>query len=80
VRTGHAEPPGSGLAVGRALRVRAVAGLLAAVAFVVAYYGVRIIRKPEWRWPLIVLFSLAFIAAAVAGLFGAFITKAAPVA
>ena len=54
--------------------------LATAVAFVVAYYGVRIIRKPEWRWPLIVLFSLAFIAAAVAGLFGAFITKAAPVA
>jgi hypothetical protein len=51
-----------------------------AVAFVVVYYGVRLIRKPEWRWPLIVLFTLAFVAAAVAGLFGAFITKAAPVA
>jgi len=54
--------------------------LATAVAFVVAYYGVRLIRKPEWRWPLIVLFTLAFIAAGVAGLFGAFITKAAPVA
>lgn len=54
--------------------------LATAVAFVVAYYGVRLVRKPEWRWPLIVLFTLAFIAAGVAGLFGAFITKAAPVA
>lgn len=54
--------------------------LATAVAFVVAYYGLRLIRKPEWRWPLIILFTLAFIAAGVAGLFGAFITKAAPVA
>ena len=54
--------------------------LATAVAFVVAYYGVRLARKPEWRWPLIILFTLAFLAAGAAGVFGAFITKAAPVA
>jgi hypothetical protein len=53
--------------------------LATAVAFVVAYYGVRLVRRPEWRWPLLILFTLAFIAAGIAGLFGAFITKAAPV-
>lgn len=53
--------------------------LATAVAFVVVYYGAQLIRRPEWRWPLIVLFTLAFAAAGVAGLFGAFITKAAPV-
>jgi hypothetical protein len=46
---------------------------------VVIYYGAQLIRRPEWRWPLIVLFTLAFAAAGIAGLFGAFITKAAPV-
>jgi len=57
-----------------------IAPLLAtAVAFVVVYYGAQLVRRPEWRWPLIVLFTLAFGAAGVAGLFGAFITKAAPV-
>lgn len=54
--------------------------LATVVAFVVVYYGAQLIRRPEWRWPLIILFTLAFVAAAVAGLFGAFITKAAPVA
>ena len=53
--------------------------LATAVAFVVVYYGLRLVRKPEWRWPLLVLFTLAFISAGVAGLFGAFITKAAPI-
>jgi hypothetical protein len=54
--------------------------LATAVAFIVVYYGRDLIRRPEFRWPLIVLFTLAFMAAAIAGLFGAFITKAAPVA
>lgn len=57
-----------------------IAPLLAtAVAFVVMYYGAQLLRRPEWRWPLLILFTLAFAAAGVAGLFGAFITKAAPV-
>ncbi|OGN86117.1 MAG: hypothetical protein A2X23_01320 [Chloroflexi bacterium GWC2_73_18] len=54
--------------------------LATAVAFVVVYYGPQLIRRPELRWPLMIFFGLAFAAAAVAGLFGAFITKAAPVA
>lgn len=52
--------------------------LATAVAFVVLYYGAQLIRRPELRWPLIIVFTLAFAAAGVAGLFGAFITKAAP--
>ncbi len=53
--------------------------LATAVAFVVLYYGVQLVRRKELRWPLIMLFTLAFGAAGIAGLFGAFITKAAPI-
>lgn len=53
--------------------------LATAVAFVILYYGVQLVRRPDWRRPLLVLFTLAFGAAGVAGLFGAFITKSAPV-
>jgi hypothetical protein len=44
------------------------------------YYGVQLIRRGEIRNAVIVFFVLAFLAAGAAGLFGAFITKAAPVA
>lgn len=54
--------------------------LATAVAFAVLYYGAQLIRKGEIRNAVIVFFVLAFLAAGVAGLFGAFITKAAPVA
>lgn len=54
--------------------------LATAVAFGVAYYGVQLARRGEVRRALLVFFTLAFVAAGVAGLFGAFITKAAPVA
>jgi hypothetical protein len=54
--------------------------LATAVAFAVAYYGAQLIRRGEVRRAVIVFFVLAFAAAGVAGLFGAFITKAAPVA
>lgn len=54
--------------------------LATAVAFSVAYYGVQLARRGDIRTALIVFFGLAFAAAGVAGLFGAFITKAAPVA
>jgi hypothetical protein len=53
--------------------------LATSVAFVILYYGVQLIRRREMRWPLILFFSLAFGAAGIAGIFGAFITKAAPV-
>lgn len=54
--------------------------LATAVAFAVAYYGVQLIRRNEIRRAAIVFFVLAFFAAGVAGLLGALITKAAPVA
>ena len=53
--------------------------LATSVAFVILYYGVQLVRRQELRWPLIVAFSLAFGTAGIAGLFGAFITKAAPI-
>lgn len=53
--------------------------LATSVAFVILYYGRRLIHHPELRWPLMIAFTVAFGAAGVAGLFGAFITKAAPV-
>jgi hypothetical protein len=52
--------------------------LATAAAFVVWRYGERIAETPKLRNALIILFVLAFAAAAIAGLFGAFITKAAP--
>ena len=54
--------------------------LATAVAFAVMYYGVQLARRGDIRRALMILFTLAFAAAGVAGLFGAFITKAAPVA
>jgi hypothetical protein len=54
--------------------------LATAVAFAVAYYGVQLVRRGDIRRAALVFFTLAFIAAAIAGLFGALITKAAPVA
>ena len=54
--------------------------LATAVAFAVLYYGVQLIRRGDIRRAVLVFFVLAFAAAGVAGLFGAFITKAAPVA
>ncbi|MBI2859680.1 MAG: hypothetical protein HYX90_11445 [Chloroflexi bacterium] len=50
-----------------------------AVAFVVVRYGTRLAHEHKIRNAVTVLFVVAFLAAAVAGLFGAFITKAAPV-
>jgi hypothetical protein len=54
--------------------------LATAVAFAVLYYGTQLIRRGEIRNAILIFFTLAFAAAGVAGLFGAFITKAAPVA
>jgi hypothetical protein len=54
--------------------------LATAVAFTVAYYGVQLARRGDIRRAAIVFFVLAFVAAGIAGLLGALITKAAPVA
>jgi len=54
--------------------------LATAVAFAVMYYGAQLLRRHDIRRAVMVFFVLAFAAAGVAGLFGAFITKAAPVA
>jgi hypothetical protein len=50
-----------------------------AVAFIVIRYGSQLANYPNIRRALIVLFVLAFTFAAIAGIFGAFITKAAPI-
>ncbi len=53
--------------------------LATAVAYIVTKYGARLAKDDEVRKAVIVLFTIAFFAAAVAGLFGAFINKAAPI-
>lgn len=53
--------------------------LATAVAFVVVRYGSRLAEESRIRQALIMLFTIAFLAAALAGLFGAFINKVAPV-
>ena len=42
-------------------------------------YGEELAKDSRMRRVLMVLFTLAFLAAAVAGLFGALITKVAPI-
>lgn len=54
--------------------------LATVVAFIVLYYGTNLARHDRVRKTTLVLLALAFLFAAVAGLFGALITKAAPVA
>ncbi|HEX9121777.1 MAG TPA: hypothetical protein VF984_00225 [Actinomycetota bacterium] len=57
-----------------------IAPLIAtAVAFAVTYYGTSLIRHQGVRKALMAFFAVAFVVAGVAGAFGAFITKAAPV-
>jgi len=53
--------------------------LATAAAFLVLYYGADLVRNRMLRRLTIVLFVGAFAVAAIAGLFGALITKAAPV-
>lgn len=53
--------------------------LATVVAFVVTYYGTRLIRHDGVRKALMVTFVAAFLTAGVAGLFGAFINKVAPI-
>jgi hypothetical protein len=57
-----------------------IAPLLAtAVAFAVTYYGRRLIRHQTVRRALLAMFIASFGTAAVAGAFGAFINKVAPI-
>jgi hypothetical protein len=53
--------------------------LATAAAFIVVYYGRNLVADRRLRTIVLVLFVGAFLAAAIAGLFGALITKAAPV-
>jgi hypothetical protein len=53
--------------------------LATVVAFIVVYYGTALFRHERVRRTALSLFVLAFAFAVVAGLFGALITKAAPV-
>lgn len=56
------------------------APILATLVFYLVWkYGPQLAENPRLRKMVIVLFILAFTAAAIAGLFGALITKAAPV-
>lgn len=53
--------------------------LATGVAFVVAYYGPRLIARPWLRTVTIMMFVGAFAAAVVGGVFGAFLNKVAPI-
>lgn len=53
--------------------------LATAVAFIVVYYGNQLIVDKRLRYTAMTLFILAFVSAGIAGLLGAFITKAAPI-
>jgi hypothetical protein len=53
--------------------------LATAAAFMVLYYGRNLVADRRLRTIVLVLFIGAFATAAIAGLFGALITKAAPV-
>lgn len=53
--------------------------LATAVAFIVTYYGPRLADRPLIRYTAMGAFLLAFAAAGIASVFGALITKAAPI-
>lgn len=53
--------------------------LATAVAFIVWKYGAQLAEDDRLRRFVMLIFVLAFVAAAIAGLFGALITKAAPI-
>jgi len=53
--------------------------LATAAAFLVVYYGPRLIARPWLRAAVITMFVAAFAAAVVGGAFGAFLNKVAPV-
>jgi hypothetical protein len=52
--------------------------LATVVCFIIWRYGNQIAANPKLKMAVAIVFILAFSSAAIAGLFGAFITKAAP--
>ena len=53
--------------------------LATAVAFIVTWYGPRLAREQRMRRLVMVMFVAAFLTAGVAGIFGAFLNKTAPI-
>lgn len=53
--------------------------LATTVAYIVAYYGVQLAKDDRLRRAAMWVFILAFTAAAIAGVFGAFLNKVAPI-
>jgi hypothetical protein len=53
--------------------------LATAVAYVTSHYGPQLIHAPTIRRALMVVLTVAFLAAMIAGLIGALVNKAAPV-
>lgn len=53
--------------------------LATATAFLITYYGPRLVARPWLRAMVIVMFVGGFAAAVVAGAFGAFLNKVAPI-
>ena len=53
--------------------------LAVAAAFLITYYGPRLISRPWLRAMVLVMFVSAFAAAVVGGAFGAFLNKVAPI-
>lgn len=53
--------------------------LATAVAFIVAYYGTQLAQDSRLRRATLWLFTFAFAAAGIAGIFGAFLNKVAPI-
>lgn len=53
--------------------------LATAAAFLIAYYGPRLIGRPWLRAATVVMFVAAFAAAVIGGVFGAFLNKIAPI-
>jgi hypothetical protein len=53
--------------------------LITAVAYVISRYGVKLVEEEKIRKAVITVFTLAFVAALAAVVFGAFLNKAAPI-
>jgi VIT1/CCC1 family predicted Fe2+/Mn2+ transporter len=53
--------------------------LITAVAYVISRYGVTLVKEEKIRKAVILVFTIAFVAALAAVVFGAFLNKAAPI-
>ena len=75
---------GLGLVLGPEAPLIALVGVLlnllaTAAAFLITYYGPRLVARPWLRAVVIVMFVGGFAAAVVGGGFGAFLNKVAPI-